>query len=133
MLVGDAFATTCPATGTGLTRLLLDVELLARLYTTDWIRTPGMSAEKIRHYYQHPAKVATDQEGLRRSHYMRNASTEPDWTWRLHRWQVWQRKRLGALLGWPCWLTLHATRPIIKAFDFDRHDTLMGASTVHSL
>lgn len=99
VLLGDAFQTSCPATGTGLTRLLGDVELLCKAYAPQWLATPGMGAEKIAAFYADPAKQARDWEALRWAEYRRSAATEPGLRWEVHRRQVLLRRRLRAWMG----------------------------------
>src|SRR4029077_1136346 len=50
-LVGDAFSTACPVSGTGAAKALLDVERLCNAYIPAWLATPGMSVGKIAQYY----------------------------------------------------------------------------------
>ena len=47
VLVGDAFSTSCPAAGTGTTKVFTDVERLCNVYIPQWLATDGMDAEKI--------------------------------------------------------------------------------------
>ncbi|MGQ0677862.1 MAG: FAD-dependent oxidoreductase, partial [Rhodospirillales bacterium] len=53
VMVGDAFQTTCPATGTGISKLLTDIEQLAH-HAPRWLATPGMGADKIAQFYDDP-------------------------------------------------------------------------------
>jgi hypothetical protein len=46
VLIGDAFQTSCPAAGTGVSRLLTDVERLCH-HVPQWLASPGMAADKI--------------------------------------------------------------------------------------
>ena len=47
MVVGDAFATSCPAAGTGTDKVFTDVERLCNHYIPLWLKTPGMATAKI--------------------------------------------------------------------------------------
>ncbi|MGN6548561.1 MAG: FAD-dependent oxidoreductase [Pararhizobium sp.] len=47
VVIGDAFQTSCPAAGTGVSRLLTDVERLCTVHVPAWLATPGMAADKI--------------------------------------------------------------------------------------
>ena len=47
VLIGDAFQTSCPAAGTGVSRLLTDVERLCNVHLPHWLASPGMGLEKI--------------------------------------------------------------------------------------
>jgi 2-polyprenyl-6-methoxyphenol hydroxylase-like FAD-dependent oxidoreductase len=51
VLIGDAFQTSCPAAGTGIGRLLNDVERLCHVHIPRWLATEGMGVEKIRQFY----------------------------------------------------------------------------------
>lgn len=48
VLIGDAFQTNCPAAGTGVSRLLVDVERLCTEYVPRWLETDGMGKERSR-------------------------------------------------------------------------------------
>ena len=47
VLVGDAFSTSCPAAGTGTTKVFTDVGRLCNVYIPRWLATEGMDAQKI--------------------------------------------------------------------------------------
>jgi 2-polyprenyl-6-methoxyphenol hydroxylase-like FAD-dependent oxidoreductase len=47
VVVGDAFATSCPAAGTGTDKVFTDVERLCNHYIPLWLKTPGMATAKI--------------------------------------------------------------------------------------
>lgn len=64
VLIGDAFATACPAGGTGARKALVDVERLCNGYVSRWLATPGMGAEKIAAFYDDPVKVRSDRRSL---------------------------------------------------------------------
>lgn len=80
LLIGDAFQSVCPSTGTGLSRVLTDVDVLTE-YAPAWLRTPGMGLEKIRQFYNHPNKIATDASSLSQAEYVRDASTSFSRRW----------------------------------------------------
>ncbi|MEJ0014018.1 MAG: hypothetical protein WDM94_15690 [Bauldia sp.] len=61
VVIGDAFATSCPAAGTGSGKALTDAERLCHLHIPAWLATPGMDAEKNRGLLRRPR-----QAGLRR-------------------------------------------------------------------
>jgi 2-polyprenyl-6-methoxyphenol hydroxylase-like FAD-dependent oxidoreductase len=60
VLVGDAFATSCPAAGTGARKVLNDVERLCNHHIPKWLATPGMDETKIASFYDDPVKRACD-------------------------------------------------------------------------
>src|SRR5262245_32519997 len=43
VLVGDAFQTTCPAAGNGVTKVLTDVGRLCTVHVPCWLESPGMA------------------------------------------------------------------------------------------
>jgi 2-polyprenyl-6-methoxyphenol hydroxylase-like FAD-dependent oxidoreductase len=64
VFAGDAFQSVCPATGTGLSKVLTDVDVLADLIVADWLGTAGMSTKKIRSYYEDQRKAEQDRNSL---------------------------------------------------------------------
>lgn len=97
VLIGDAFQTSCPAAGTGVSRLLTDVERLCTVHLPRWLASPGMGLEKIVEFYQDPAKQAADQRALRLAHYRRSLTVDSGLGWAVHRRHVLLRRRV---LGW---------------------------------
>ena len=67
VLIGDAYASSCPATAMGLTRVLTDVRQLALVHAPEWLKTPGMGAGKIAAYYADPHKRTVDRLSRRRA------------------------------------------------------------------
>ena len=94
VLAGDAFATTCPTTGTGIDKVLTDVERLAA-FIPGWLATPGMGRDKIERFYADPAKVACDRSARVQTAYARSMAidTSPLWTARRYRNFYAQRVR----------------------------------------
>jgi 2-polyprenyl-6-methoxyphenol hydroxylase-like FAD-dependent oxidoreductase len=97
VLIGDAFQTSCPAAGTGVSRLLTDVEQLCTAHLPRWLETPGMRAEKIAQFYDDPIKQAADARAARLAEYRRSLTVDNGFGWELHRRQVFLRRRL---MGW---------------------------------
>ena len=62
VLIGDSFQTSCPAAGTGVSRLLVDVERLCTVHLPEWLKTDGMGTEKISTFYSD-----REQDRLRRT------------------------------------------------------------------
>ena len=96
VLIGDAFQTSCPAAGTGVSRLLTDVEQLCQVHLPRWIATPGMSAEKIAAFYDDPEKRAADMRSARLAEYRRLLTVDTGVRWRLQRRQHFLRRRVVA-------------------------------------
>lgn len=86
VLVGDAFATSCPAAGAGVRKVLTDVERLCNVYIPRWLETPGMGADKIGAFYDDAVKQACDTFSLDKAHRLRAFSLDPGLPWRARRW-----------------------------------------------
>ena len=86
VLVGDAFATSCPAAGTGARKALNDVERLCNLHIPDWLATLGMGIDKIARFYDDPVKRACDQASLDKAYALRSFSIDPAPPWRARRY-----------------------------------------------
>jgi 2-polyprenyl-6-methoxyphenol hydroxylase-like FAD-dependent oxidoreductase len=86
VLVGDAFATSCPAAGTGARKALNDVERLCNVYIPRWLATPGMDSDKIAAFYDDAAKKACDDYSVDKAFRLRSFSTDPGLYWRSQRW-----------------------------------------------
>ncbi len=85
VLIGDAYQTSCPAAGTGVSRLLTDVEQLCMFHVPAWLTTPGMSAEKIGSFYADPVKQAMDAHALGLADFRRRFTIDTDLGWRARR------------------------------------------------
>jgi 2-polyprenyl-6-methoxyphenol hydroxylase-like FAD-dependent oxidoreductase len=94
VLIGDAYQTSCPAAGTGVSRLLTDVERLCTVYVPRWLKTSGMPASKIAAFYDDAGKQAVDQRALRLAEYRRSLTVATDLRWRAHRLMLLSRRRL---------------------------------------
>jgi 2-polyprenyl-6-methoxyphenol hydroxylase-like FAD-dependent oxidoreductase len=86
VLVGDAFATSCPATGTGARKVLVDVERLCNVHIPRWLATPGMGEAKIAAFYDDPVKQACDAFSTRKAFELRSCSIDPAPRWAAMRW-----------------------------------------------
>jgi 2-polyprenyl-6-methoxyphenol hydroxylase-like FAD-dependent oxidoreductase len=91
VLVGDAFATSCPAAGTGCNKVFTDVERLCNHHIPGWLASDGMGADKIAAFYADAAKVASDRYSRRKAYHLRALSTENGLAWRV--------RRFGRFLG----------------------------------
>lgn len=99
VLVGDAFRTSCPAVGDGLSRAFTDVERLCRVYVPQWLASPGMGAEKIGAFYRDPEKRACDARAAHAANYRRNSTCGRGMGWALHRRRVILQRRFRATIG----------------------------------
>lgn len=84
-LIGDAFQTNCPAAGTGVARLLVDVERLCTEYAPRWLKTEGMSTAKISQFYSDPDKIAADQQSLKMAYFRQALTSRNDIGWDVRR------------------------------------------------
>lgn len=85
VLIGDAFQTNCPAAGTGVARLLVDVDRLCTEYAPRWLASAGMGTEKISQFYSDPAKVAADQQSLKMARFREALTSRSDIGWDVRR------------------------------------------------
>ena len=86
VLVGDAFATSCPAAGTGAGKALMDVQLLCNVHIPQWLATPGMGAEKIAMFYDDAEKQAYDAFSSNKAYALKSLSLDRGLPWIARRW-----------------------------------------------
>jgi len=92
VLVGDAFAATCPVTGTGSDKVFTDVTQLCNVHIPAWLGTEGMSEAKIASYYADPVKQACDSWSMAKAISFRKVT--------LDRGIYWRAQRLARFLAW---------------------------------
>jgi len=85
VLIGDAYCTSCPVSGTGMHKALIDVTRLCRQYVPAWLTTPGMNAEKISTFYADRVKVSFDVSSLALSGRLRGRAVGRGLRWILAR------------------------------------------------
>lgn len=95
VLIGDAFQTNCPAAGTGVARLLVDVDRLCTEYTSRWLATAGMGLEKISQFYSDRDKIAADQQSLRMARFREALTSREDIGWDVRRRLHFLRRSLA--------------------------------------
>jgi len=95
VLIGDAFQTNCPAAGTGVARLLVDVDRLCTEYAPRWLATPGMGTDKISQFYSDPDKLAADQRSLKMAHFRQALTSRNDLGWDVRRRLHFLRRSLA--------------------------------------
>jgi 2-polyprenyl-6-methoxyphenol hydroxylase-like FAD-dependent oxidoreductase len=109
VVIGDAFATSCPAAGTGTDKVFTDVERLCHVHIPAWLASDGMGADKIAAFYDDPEKVACDAWSTAKAHYLKSLTLDNGIYWRAQRgarfWLrfvqgTWRRLR-NALGGGP--------------------------------
>jgi 2-polyprenyl-6-methoxyphenol hydroxylase-like FAD-dependent oxidoreductase len=86
VLVGDAFSTSCPAAGTGTTKVFTDVGRLCNVHIPKWLSTEGMDADKIAQFYDDPEKTACEARCLAKAYHLRSLSTDRSMAWLAQRW-----------------------------------------------
>lgn len=72
VLIGDAFATSCPAAGTGTGKVFTDVDRLCNVHVPGWMQTAGMGTDKLSAFYRDPVKVACDLQSSRKAFTLRS-------------------------------------------------------------
>jgi len=86
VLVGDAFAATCPVTGTGTDKVFTDVARLCNVHIPAWLATEGMREDKIASFYDDPVKQACDAWSMAKAISFRKVTIENGLYWRAQRW-----------------------------------------------
>jgi 2-polyprenyl-6-methoxyphenol hydroxylase-like FAD-dependent oxidoreductase len=86
VLVGDAFATTCPVTGTGTDKVFTDVAQLCNVHIPAWLATEGMTEGKIASFYDDPLKRACDAWSSAKAFSFRRVTIDTGPYWRAQRW-----------------------------------------------
>ena len=110
VLVGDAFQTSCPAAGTGVTRLLTDVDRLCHHHVPRWLAMPGMAREKIAEFYADPAKRKADAHAARLAEYRRALTIDDGIAGNLRRQRAFLPRRL---FGWVRGLRVAHRAPVV--------------------
>lgn len=95
VLIGDAFQTNCPAAGTGVARLLVDVDRLCTEYVPRWLMTAGMGREKISQFYSDRDKIAADQQSLKMARFRQALTSRNDLSWDVRRRLHFLRRSLA--------------------------------------
>ena len=86
VLVGDAFAATCPVTGTGTDKVFTDVAQLCSVHIPAWLASEGMAEDKIAAFYDDPVKQACDAWAMEKAYSFRSVSIDEGIYWRFQRW-----------------------------------------------
>jgi 2-polyprenyl-6-methoxyphenol hydroxylase-like FAD-dependent oxidoreductase len=97
-LIGDAFSTACPVSGTGAAKALLDAERLCKVYVPQWLATSGMSVEKIAQFYNDPEKRRSDAHSLETSVFAKRAALGQGLLWTAFRWGYYAGSQARNLL-----------------------------------
>ena len=86
VLIGDAFAATCPVTGTGTDKVFTDVSQLCNVHIPAWLASEGMSEAKIASFYDDPVKKECDAWSMAKAISFRQVSMDTGLYWRAQRW-----------------------------------------------
>jgi 2-polyprenyl-6-methoxyphenol hydroxylase-like FAD-dependent oxidoreductase len=86
VLVGDAFQTTCPVSGTGTDKVFTDVEQLCDFHIPAWLASDGMREDKIAAFYDDPIKQACDAWSSAKAYHFRSVSIDNGIHWGMLRW-----------------------------------------------
>lgn len=86
VLVGDAFAATCPVTGSGTDKVFTDVSQLCNVHIPAWLASEGMSEAKIASFYDDPVKKECDAWSMAKAVSFRSVSIDTGLYWRAQRW-----------------------------------------------
>jgi 2-polyprenyl-6-methoxyphenol hydroxylase-like FAD-dependent oxidoreductase len=86
VLVGDAFASSCPVTGTGTDKVFTDVVQLCNVHIPAWLASEGMGEDKIAAFYDDPVKQACDAWAMEKAYSFRSVSIDKTLYWRMQRW-----------------------------------------------
>jgi 2-polyprenyl-6-methoxyphenol hydroxylase-like FAD-dependent oxidoreductase len=96
VLLGDSFQSVCPTTGSGLTKVLTDVDVLCHDCLPTWLGSPGMAADKIAGFYANRRKIEVDRESLADASFNREIAVNDAWRWRAQRVRrQWVRQLSG--------------------------------------
>jgi 2-polyprenyl-6-methoxyphenol hydroxylase-like FAD-dependent oxidoreductase len=85
VVIGDAFATSCPAAGTGTNKVFTDVHRLCQVHLPRWLGTAGMGAEKIAAFYDDPVKRTADAFSQNKAFHLRSLSIDTGAAWEARR------------------------------------------------
>src|SRR5215510_7872101 len=85
VLAGDAFATSCPAAGTGCNKVFTDAELLCNHHIPRWLASEGMSEDKIADFYDDPIRIACETFSRDKALFLRALSTDVGAPWQARR------------------------------------------------
>ena len=98
VLIGDSFQSVCPATGTGLSKVLTDVAVLAKSYIPRWFGGEGVSAESVAGFYRNERKRNTDAYSLASAGTHRSIATKYSLRYRVHRTKLYTLRAISDLL-----------------------------------
>ncbi|TXI12149.1 MAG: FAD-dependent monooxygenase [Rhizobium sp.] len=93
VLIGDAYMTSCPATGLGVSRLLTEIERLCIDYAPQWMMEASIDRTRIAAYYDDAEKRDMDARALRMGDHHFGLATGADMHWRMRRQLHFMQRR----------------------------------------
>jgi len=98
LTIGDAYQSVCPATGTGLSKVLTDV-IVAAERIPQWLETPSMGTDKLATFYADPRKLETDATSLAAADHIRDFAIQSSLRWRVHRARAYLSMAMDRSVG----------------------------------
>ncbi|BDS06480.1 monooxygenase FAD-binding protein [Oceaniferula spumae] len=86
--IGDAYQSVSPTTGTGLSKVLNDVDVLCNVFVPRWFEQQSFDSEQINEYYHFAQKKESDSDSKR------------SWVWYSDRTDLVYKLKKNALLQW---------------------------------
>lgn len=86
VLVGDAFRTACPVSGTGASKAMIDVERLCNVYAPKWLAGDVIGPAETAAFYRDREKRASDRHSRKVSLFARRMTLEEGGLWSAVRW-----------------------------------------------
>jgi 2-polyprenyl-6-methoxyphenol hydroxylase-like FAD-dependent oxidoreductase len=81
VLIGDAYFNPCPIPGTGIGKVLVDVERLCTVHVPHWLSQPAIDRAMVQSFYDDPVKRASDGACRRANAYARDIGTRTELPW----------------------------------------------------
>jgi 2-polyprenyl-6-methoxyphenol hydroxylase-like FAD-dependent oxidoreductase len=85
VMLGDAYQSVCPSTGTGLSKVLNDVDVLCNTCLPGWLQAPAIDAPMTAAFYTQAQKQAVDDLALRLALAGRESVISTSLAWRIRR------------------------------------------------
>jgi 2-polyprenyl-6-methoxyphenol hydroxylase-like FAD-dependent oxidoreductase len=86
VLIGDAYRTACPVSGTGASKAMVDAERLCNAYVPQWLAQPTITAADIARFYADEEKQASDAHSRKVSLFAKRLALEEGMGWSVYRW-----------------------------------------------
>lgn len=86
VLIGDAFRTACPVSGTGASKAMVDAERLCNGYVPQWMQHETITAADVAQFYADGEKQASDAQSRKVSLFAKRLALEEGVGWNAYRW-----------------------------------------------